>query len=92
MLGTRKVVIYDGYKYHEEFGLSIVKFDVQPALAAALPTIFVERLFFLLLCVHLLTSSHRGLGYLANAHRHPRCAHSLRQVTQLHGDSQCAHV
>jgi hypothetical protein len=79
MLGTRTVVTYDGYGGHyEESGLGIFRLEVQPALAAALPAIFVERLFFAVRAPADFESS--WLGYLANAHRHPRCTLSLSQV------------
>jgi hypothetical protein len=90
MLGTRKVVIYDGDKYYEESWFSIVRWDVQPALAAVLPTIFVERLSFAVRAPADFVSS--WLGHLANAHRHPRCTLSLRQIAWLHCDCQRAHV
>jgi hypothetical protein len=65
MLGTRKVVTYDGDKYYEESWLSIVRWDVQPALAAVLPTIFVERLSFAVRAPADFVSS--WLGHLPNA-------------------------
>jgi hypothetical protein len=43
-----------------EFPLSIAFYDVQPALAASLPAIFVEHLFSP--DAHLLTPSYRGQG------------------------------